>query len=125
MSYLNKKYITSALRNSALYTKVLNAEPNSEQEEAKKHELVVALEKDIFKELDEILESFEKSIAADREEKKKLQEEASAKEELLGAIKKYNDTVKDNNKIKIKFSKDMDDYDQVLWGFIDDLFSSL
>lgn len=125
MSYLNKKYITSALKNSKFYTDVLNSKPKSEQEKVCKEDLFCALEKDVLKELDEFIESFDKSIAADREEKKKMQEEASAKEELLGAIKKYNDTVKDNNKIKIKFSKDMDDYDQVLWGFIDDLFSSL
>lgn len=137
MSYLNKKYITSALRNNELYTKVLNAEPNSKQEKTNKEELYCALEKDVLKELDEFMESFDKSIAADREEKKKLQEAASAKEELLNAIKKYNDVTEDGDKIKVKFSENIDNpapnlchnlyslYDPSMWDFIDDLFSSL
>ena len=127
MSYLNKKYISSALRNNALYTKVLNAKPNSEQETTNKNELFGSLEDEILKELDEFIESFDKSIAADREEKRKVQETASAKEELLKAIKKYNDVAKDNDKIKVKFSENTDNLSHYtsMWDFIDDFLYSL
>lgn len=127
MSYLNKKYITSALRNNKFYTEALNAKPNSEQEKTCKDELYCAIEEAVLKEFDEFMESFEESIAADREEKKKMQKEASAKEELLNAIKKYNDVAKDNDKIKIKFSENTDNLSHYtsMWDFIDDFLYSL